>query len=250
MRVTGSTPGATPDQMAAWLARLAVNKEGVLYEDSFTQIGVKTDYSGTQGKVNLFLGNKKPEAITDLKVAVEFNESVTGICGNPGSVIEPRQQMQIAVSVECRAPFRGALPLTIAFAIGFEQREVRLSLPVVVSKFLRPLPLLDAAFSSKWEGMGSAEAIQVHSNEKWCNEQTLKALMLNGLHLALVDNRGNGALAAAGTLAGVGGECVLLECVLTSAAAKLFSLTVKASHPDLKAAMEDLLSVVLQSTRK
>jgi hypothetical protein len=34
--------------MAQWMARLAVNKEGVLYEDKLVQIGLKTALTGTK----------------------------------------------------------------------------------------------------------------------------------------------------------------------------------------------------------
>ena len=38
--------GATEAQMATWMARLALNKEGVLYEDKLVQIGLKTALTG------------------------------------------------------------------------------------------------------------------------------------------------------------------------------------------------------------
>jgi len=44
--------------MAQWMARLAVNKEGVLYEDKLVQIGLKTALTGTK------LPRSRPEAVS------------------------------------------------------------------------------------------------------------------------------------------------------------------------------------------
>mmetsp|Transcript_18177 Transcript_18177/g.28199 ORF Transcript_18177/g.28199 Transcript_18177/m.28199 type:complete len:671 (-) Transcript_18177:202-2214(-) len=248
--VSGATPGATPEQMAQWHSRLALNKEGILYEDSVVQIGMKTDYSGMTGKLGLFVGNKKQDALSNFTVDVTFCPGISGsVSNNTGGVVQPRQQAQMSVSVECSGPFVGSLPLSISFVAGTDMRVISLELPAFVNKFMQPAACDMGQFESKWSSCvygGAGVGQSITSQEKLMNDTTLRALLNNGMRLAALDGGEDGTVCAAGQLEGAGQVYVRL---VADKGAKTFSCQVRSDNSTLRDAVETLLSLVLSSEK-
>lgn len=75
---SGQTAGASKDQVLQWFTRLSANKEGVLFEDSVVQIGLKTQYQGTKGRVQLFVGNKSSNRLSDFTMNITWTLGMQG----------------------------------------------------------------------------------------------------------------------------------------------------------------------------
>jgi hypothetical protein len=152
-----STGGASAEQINMWFARLSANREGVLFEDSTVQIGVKTQYQGNQGRVQLYVGNKSSSPLTDFAVSVSWVKGTSGMLTlgtgapvPPTSVVEPRQQMQVNCDVVAGSAFEGAPPLFISYTCATGPVRMDLKLPVVASKFVEASPMSKSDFDSAW----------------------------------------------------------------------------------------------------
>jgi hypothetical protein len=67
--------------------------------------------------------------------------------------IDPKQQLQLAVTIEIKGHFAHPLPLALSFDAGADARRLSLFLPVYPHKFAAPLPLDPGAFKSKWAAL-------------------------------------------------------------------------------------------------
>ncbi|KAJ1471938.1 Coatomer/clathrin adaptor appendage, Ig-like subdomain-containing protein [Baffinella frigidus] len=192
------------------MARLALNKEGVLYEDKLVQIGLKTALTATGGKLSLFVGNKADQQLTNFNLNVAFSPQITGACSTCAMFVDPKQQLQLVVTVDIRAPFAGPLPMSISFSVGDDNRTMNLTLPVLPHKFADPLPLetegvrvssgvmkdrgaevlphkfadplpLEAgAFRSKWAAMLYTEpgvGVSVALQDKWAVDTAVQSMV-------------------------------------------------------------------------
>jgi len=240
--------GVTAEQLQQWFLRLAVNKEGVLYEDAFIQIGLKTQYDGNKGKLGLFIGNKRQDELSQfsLEMGAQCAE-LSCACSSAGTSIAPRQQMQLTATVECHAPCIASPPLTIRYTGGGEQRVMNLRLPVVAAKFVRPAPMNKNNFDVAWEACyhtGNSMDAPIKSVDKWMKAETLKAMLSNGLHFALVEGA-DAPLLAAGKLHG--SSCYVK--ILTHESEKSVTVSVRSDHATFRESMDDLLKLLLAAAR-
>lgn len=138
--------------------RLCYTSEGVLFEDSQLQIGVKSEYHGHLGRVALYLGNKITVGFTSLTVTVEPREpdalSVT-LPKIPTSTLGGMTQVQQVVQLECKDFFREPPILRISYLAGSMQ-ELVLRLPVPLTKFIEPVQLTQNDFFERWKQIGGA----------------------------------------------------------------------------------------------
>lgn len=150
------THGANIDK---WFDRLSYTGEGVLYEDAQIQIGVKSEFHGHLGRVQLYFGNKISVPFNSFTVAVE--------CSNPtaltatlatsaiASTVAPLTQIQQQIQVECKDFFGEPPVVKITYLAGSMQTLV-LRLPVTITKFIEPVKLGQADFFERWKLIGGA----------------------------------------------------------------------------------------------
>ncbi|GAA6011448.1 hypothetical protein JCM11491_002790 [Sporobolomyces phaffii] len=139
-----------------WLSRLVYNMEGVLYEDAQLQVGVKSEFHGHLGRIQIYFGNKLPVALESFTATVDVPDpdalAVT-LPKIPSPHVSAHSQIQQLVHVECRAAFADAPLLNISYLAGSLQ-TLTLRLPVWVSKFLEPVKLDAGAFFERWKQIG------------------------------------------------------------------------------------------------
>eukprot|EP00960_Hanusia_phi_P057001 763418-Hanusia_phi.AAC.25 len=243
LSVEGQSPGATYEQMYNWLVRLAVNKEGVLYEDSFVQIGVKSQYSKHNGKLAIFVGNKMPQDMTNFTIQIHFSQELSGSVSSHTNQIAAKQQLQLTTTMACSRPFVSPIPMTISFASAAEQRVLSLKLPVVPCKFMTAVQLSRSDFDAKWAFCSSCGQSQTLSTtEKWMNMSTLKAMLTNGLHFGLVADTAENSVHGCGLFEGSG---LTSECCLQMTANqgdRTLTMTVNANDAALRSGAADSLS--------
>lgn len=139
-----------------WLSRFPYNAEGVLYEDAQLQIGVKSEYHGTQGRIALYFGNKISAQFTSFTVTAESRQpdalAVT-IPKAAKSVLEGATQTQLVIEIECRTAFMYTPVLNVSYLAGSLQ-SLTLQLPVWINKFVEGVSLNASAFFERWKQIG------------------------------------------------------------------------------------------------
>lgn len=139
-----------------WLDRLPYNPEGVLYEDAQIQIGVKSEYTMSQGRITLFFGNKIAMPFTSFTVLVDSREPDALAVTMPktiSSTLSAATQSQQVIQLECRKVFTTTPVLRVSYLAGSLQ-SLTLQLPVWANKFFEPVTLDGPAFFERWGRIG------------------------------------------------------------------------------------------------
>ena len=139
--------------------RLLLKEDGLLFEDSMIQVGLRSEYHGNLGRVALFFGNK-------LTPGTSFNSFTVTLTSRPGlayssptlpgSTLEGGGQCQWLVDFDAQSSFSGEPTIKITFIAGSLQ-TIRLKLPVVLNKFMAPAPLASTDFFRRWKQIGPHE---------------------------------------------------------------------------------------------
>eukprot|EP00803_Ostreobium_quekettii_P002464 evm.model.scf_1061.2 EVM.evm.TU.scf_1061.2 scf_1061:6281-18352(+) len=138
-----------------WYRALTVKDKGILYEDTYLQIGVQTQYKSGSGVVNLFFGNKSESTMERLICAVppctEFNISVSPV---PTS-LAPKVQMQAHIQVQCLQAFSEPPRMQLAYRLDGASVTQSLKLPIILTKLMTPaLDITKEEFFHYWRNFG------------------------------------------------------------------------------------------------
>jgi hypothetical protein len=81
--------------MPAAFAALTGRAAGVLYEDAYVQIGVKKQFTGAEGKVGLYVGNKCAVPLAAFKMRVPENPALKVTLGDVPSTVAAKSQVVV-----------------------------------------------------------------------------------------------------------------------------------------------------------
>ena len=152
---SGCEPTVDVDECAK---RLLVADNGLLYEDECVQIGVKSQWQGSQGRVMFYIGNKLAgETLQNVRMSVAEVAGLRHSLQPVPSTIGPKRQIQIMLQVAIGNAFAAAPTLAFGFATAAAGDVSRsLELPVRVNKFLRPMTISSPQeFIAMWHQMAS-----------------------------------------------------------------------------------------------
>ncbi|WWC90553.1 uncharacterized protein L201_005489 [Kwoniella dendrophila CBS 6074] len=180
------------EHIEKWFERLTYSNEGILYEDSEIQIGIKAEYHGHLGRLALFFGNKLDnKTFKDFQISLDNPIStslITKFHDSPITEIQGGSQIQEMIHIECKSYFGsslsssssstkgalgglGQLPLirinyTVDDGNSTDKKEPKilvLRLPIVLSKFIEGVTLESQPFFERWKIIGGAprEAQQI-----------------------------------------------------------------------------------------
>lgn len=255
---TPSTPLNTKPLTAGadkFFQRLCFAPEGVLYEDSQIQIGLKTEYHGHQGRLALYLGNKIAVNFNSFTVNVRSQEpaslSVT-LPKIPTNTLGAMTQAQTLVLMECKDLFTQPPILEVSYLAGSLQ-EIRLRLPVLMTKFVEPVQLGATDFFERWRQIGGPprEAQKIFSfrlSPAGEVDVTRQRRILEGARLQVLDgvdaNPNNSVAAGVLHMANAGKVGCLLR-LEPNKDAKLARLTVRTTNDLASAEMLRVLLAVL-----
>jgi len=157
---SGVQPTVNVDECAK---RLIVSDNGLLYEDANLQIGVKSQWQGSQGRIMFYIGNKSPS--TDLQGFKMVMPAVDGLRHQLQPVpdnVGAKRQVQLMMQVAITKAFIEPPTLQMAYTLpGVGTLSRTLELPLRVSKFLTPLTITSPQeFIAKWHQMASASQQQ------------------------------------------------------------------------------------------
>jgi len=139
------------------LDKFYCKSNGVLYEDSVVQIGVKTECKSNLARLALFYGNKtsypflnfKPNVICGPELASALVCQVRAV----ESTVEAGAQFQQMVNVECVSDFVGHPELSVSFSCNGAPHSLKTKVPISVNKFLEPTEMNGEAFFARWKNL-------------------------------------------------------------------------------------------------
>jgi AP-2 complex subunit alpha len=137
--------------------RLYFNDEGILFEDSQVQIGVRSEYRSHMGVVKLYFTNKASFAINSFTTTLD-NPSPAQLKIDtkslPDSTVHPGAQTQQTAFCVARTPFTEAPTIRISYLAGALQAYT-LRLPVLPHKYMEPSDLSVDDFFKRWKQIGA-----------------------------------------------------------------------------------------------
>lgn len=136
--------------------RLLFSDEGVLYQDTQIQVGLRSEYRGPVGCLILYFTNRATSNIGSFTTTLDTSAPDAlsiNIKNLPEANIPPESQVQQTVMFEAKSVFSEPPTIRISYLAGSLQ-AVTLQLPVVVHKFMEPTQLASEDFFKRWKQIG------------------------------------------------------------------------------------------------
>ena len=138
--------------------RLLFSDEGILYEDSQIQIGLRSEYRASMGCIILYFTNRSSSAIGSFTTTLD-NRSADALRIDtkslPDSTIQPEAQAQQTIMFNALAAFSRPPTIRVSYLAGALQ-ALTLQLPVTAHKFMDPADLSADDFFKRWRQIGGA----------------------------------------------------------------------------------------------
>ena len=152
--------------LAECLRKLNAADNGLLYEDPFLQIGVKSQWQANQGRVMLYLGNKHGAELTEFSLQLRSGSPADTASGaGPGlqtrlapvpSSLGAKKQVQVLLELAATSAFETPPTLALRYAVAdtgsVHSQNVTLDTPFGCHKFTQPWQSdgQPGAFFAKW----------------------------------------------------------------------------------------------------
>lgn len=139
-----------------WYEKLSYTSEGVLYEDSQIQIGVKSRFQGYIGQYAIYIGNKVSSPLTSFTSTLQVSDTdalSASFSKIPPNTVAPRTQIQQLIQIECKKLFTVPPILTISYLAGSLQ-TLSIKMPIHISKFFESVTLNSTDFFERWKLIG------------------------------------------------------------------------------------------------
>lgn len=157
MFAAAASAGPAPIQpigdVGAWFRKLCASTSGILWEDQFLQVGVKSQLSGSTVRLALFLGNKAAESLTQVVLAVAPNPAFALELGPVPAVIEAKKQVQVPLAATCLAASPSVPLLQLGYRVASTAQALSrsLELPLPATKFCAAVEVPPAVFQQRWQ---------------------------------------------------------------------------------------------------
>ncbi|KAJ3046813.1 hypothetical protein HK097_000492, partial [Rhizophlyctis rosea] len=135
--------------------RLIVGANGVLHEDQYVQIGIKSEYHNHLGRIAVFFGNKSMQTIQNLTTDIHGESDVKiTLMQSIASSIPPATQYHQMYNIECINAIHIPPILTVRYEIAGQPVDLSIKVPLVLTKFLAGVELASSDFFSRWRQIG------------------------------------------------------------------------------------------------
>ncbi|XP_024215585.1 AP-2 complex subunit alpha-like [Halyomorpha halys] len=146
--------------------KLICKNNGVLFENDLIQIGVKSEFRQTLGRLGLFYGNKTSYPLQCFTASLlNPNEWVSKLSLQIKPiepVIDAGVQVQQMVNVECVEDYSGAPSMNISFIYNNVLQTLTIKLPIFINKFFEPTDMNGESFFARWKKLaGDPQKSQV-----------------------------------------------------------------------------------------
>eukprot|EP00931_Biecheleriopsis_adriatica_P120981 TRINITY_DN9606_c0_g1_i1.p1 TRINITY_DN9606_c0_g1~~TRINITY_DN9606_c0_g1_i1.p1 ORF type:complete len:658 (+),score=170.70 TRINITY_DN9606_c0_g1_i1:63-2036(+) len=146
-------PPAEGDTNADRFRRLCLLNDAVLYEDELLQVGLKAEYSGREGQLAVFFGNKgnSPLQAFTVQYFVREEQALRLVASPLSQQLEADKQVVQRLQVALLEPFAEAPWLRLQFLLpDASPRRIQMKFPVVLPKFMVGRDLSQQDFFRYW----------------------------------------------------------------------------------------------------
>lgn len=246
-------------QVAAWFNALVVKPGGVLYEDAHVQVGCKTAFTSPPGgSINVFVGNKGAVPLVAFKLRTAPSAAVKVEVGDAPSVIAPKAQVQVPLTLESLQPFTEAPRLMLSFiSTPGTGHAYALSVPVALHNFCEPIPMGADDYKGRWTALAGAprEVTAAIAPAAGADAITMAAASaaLAKINMSSVDAGAPGATGASSfrtasvNAAGARISVGCLAMVIPAPAAGVFKVAVRTQHEQVSKALMAVLQQQLEA---
>ncbi|EER20402.1 conserved hypothetical protein [Perkinsus marinus ATCC 50983] len=262
--------GERPTPPGVLWKQLCISDQGSFFQSNSLHINMKAEYGHGIGRLALQFINKGEDiTISNIKTQVPTGPSdgfrVRTTALKPGT-LEPAQQAIEYIQVECLRPFLQPPRFLVTFDVnGEDTKQLPMTLPCVLTKFIAPAAITAQQFLQFWQDMqsGGREAM-VTSQAKVPHTQYegYVSKAFNFHIISLPEAMANGAggrvhtIAAAGTLltrtpqpgqSGPNARNVAVACMLRvdtdlSKQPNLVRITARTAHPQVSRALASIIA--------
>ncbi|KFD54147.1 hypothetical protein M513_04924 [Trichuris suis] len=150
-----------PEDLKRRVKNLFLTKQnGVLYEDSILQVGVKMESRKNLARLAVFYGNKSSSPFTEFGSRLVCSSDLTNqlnMQAKPvGDRIDAGAQVQQLINVECISDFYVSPSLDLQFLCNGTTRRLHLQLPLFLCKFFEPAEMPSEQFFLRWNQLSQA----------------------------------------------------------------------------------------------
>ncbi|KAJ3221215.1 hypothetical protein HK099_003692 [Clydaea vesicula] len=148
-----NSPIRTEDEVEMKLLRFDVlicSDNGVLFEDSALQIGLKSEYHSQYGRIGLYFGNRSNANYKNVKISVDHDDAVKFNMVQPlGTTLESHKQMY---NIECLNTYNSFPILKVEYDSGNnEPVKLQVNLPTAICKFFDKVVMESPDFFGRWK---------------------------------------------------------------------------------------------------
>ena len=136
--------------------QLLFEEQGILYQDSQIEVGLRSEYRGHVGCVILYFTNRSDAPIRSFTTTLDNRSSdqlkITAK-NLPDPTIQPDGQAQQTIMFEATSVFEFPPTIRISYLAGALQ-AITLQLPITAHKYMEPAPLSSEDFFKRWRQIG------------------------------------------------------------------------------------------------
>lgn len=244
----GTPPVASPASAEDGLKKLIVRNNGVLFENTVLQVGVRAEFKKNLGRLSLFFGNKSTFQLQGfVSTASCRGDQATrlGVQARPvEQVVEAGSQVQQVVSVECLQEFQEPPELLVQFLYCGSGQSLSLKLPVFLNKFFEPTAMTGESFFARWKNLsGPEQEEQKVFRARYPMEAAAIRSKLEGFGMQLLEGVDPNPVnhVCAGVVCTRSQQVGCLLRLEPNTEARMFRLTVRASKNHVAKILVDLL---------
>ncbi|KAJ5067616.1 ap-2 complex subunit alpha [Anaeramoeba ignava] len=252
MLLTDAEEKMTESRSRLLFLRLCVNPAGVLFENDFLQIGIKSEYHGPVGKMMIFFGNKTDFPFTSFHAHIPPVPFLKFNVGDAPNLVRPKTQEKMLISFECQEEFGDPPTMNISLACeGLQDKGFKsiFDLPIIPNKFLEPVNISAQDFFGKWRQISGPPLESQDVFSAVTVNLTNIASIISGIKLGIlpaVDQNPNN-IVIAGVFCSKKKQVGILGRVEVSQVKKMIKLTLKTPSSTITSALRKIFLSQLQA---
>lgn len=250
--VLGLAPPPAPTTPEGNFQKLSLLGQGVLFEDSNIQIGIKSDFSKGQGRVYIYIGNKTNASLTNVAATIPPTTFIAIQLVEPlPTTVEPASQQRIGLALQCLAPFGASslLQLSLSYLAAGKSSHHKWDLPFTLSRFMDPVTIDAQKFMTHWAQVTQPAQISVDVVNALhpINVPAISKMIQFGLRLQVLDgvDKNSNNITASGIFTCTQGSSFALARIETNAEAQMMRISLKTSNQSVTAALKALFASAL-----
>ncbi|XP_063689547.1 AP-2 complex subunit alpha-like isoform X6 [Bolinopsis microptera] len=230
-------------------AFICSRNNGILFENDIIQIGVKSEFTGVLGKLQVFYGNKSPlplQGFTTTLYISAADEPCLRLEGQRvAQLIAAGAQIPQTIKATAVSAFAECPLIQISFSAAGSAQNMVLRLPLLVNKFFRGTSMAAADFFVRWKNLSlpAQECQKVFKASKPMDNDLVKG-KVNGFGFQVLDgvDPKPDNLVGAGIVMCEGSQIGCLLRLEPSKAALMYRMTVRSSREGVPELLVNLLA--------